>query len=121
MRGKPPIYEIKGNFSEKQISEINAINTKSKIQDRLKQIMNLGGNLIFQKIENEIFSANLQMIDSAFPLVLSHFLIQYYLGKGKILKDLTKSLYSFKSLIAVLSPTPLTPGILSEASPAKAL
>ena len=83
------IYEIKGNFSEKQISEINAINTKSKIQDRLKQIMNLGGNLIFQKIENEIFSANLQMIDSAFPLVLSHFLIQYYLGKGKILKDLT--------------------------------
>ena len=71
------IYEIKGNFSEKQISEINAINTKSKIQDRLKQIMNLGGNLIFQKIENEIFSANLQMIDSAFPLILSHFLIQY--------------------------------------------
>lgn len=89
--GKPTnfVFEIFGKLNNNQIQEINSINTKSKIKDRLSKIKEFGCNLSFCKLENETFNANLQMIDSLFPLIISEFLIQYYTGNGKLINELT--------------------------------
>ena len=89
--GKPTnfIYEIKGNINKEQIEEINSIASHSKIRDRLTEIQKYGCNFKFCGLENEIFNANLQMIDSRFPLIISEFLLQYYLGNGNLISELT--------------------------------
>lgn len=94
--GKPTnfVFEILGKLNDTQIQEINSINTKSKIRDRLAKIKELGCNLSFYKLENETFNANLQMIDSLFPLIISEFLIQYYTGNGKLIYELTQKVDS---------------------------
>lgn len=83
------IYEINGHLSDEQIEEINNISTKSKIRDRLTTIKELGCSLKFLGMENDNFNANLQMIDSQFPLIISEFLFQYYSGNGNLICELT--------------------------------
>ncbi|MBQ8635115.1 HpaII family restriction endonuclease [bacterium] len=89
--GKPTnfIYEICGNLSQEEITKINQIDTKAKLRDRLSSIKNKGCHLIFAGLENKNFEANLQMIDSAFPLIISEYLIQYYSGNGNLISELT--------------------------------
>lgn len=89
--GKPTnfIYEIEGNLDNKQLDEINSITSHSKIRDRLFKIREYGCNFKFYGLENEIFNANLQMIDSLFPLIVSEFLLQYYCGNGNLICELT--------------------------------
>ena len=83
------IYEIVGNLSQKEIVEINKINTRAKLRDRLTVIKNKGCKLIFAGLGNENFKANLQMVDSAFPLIISEYLVQYYSGNGSLISELT--------------------------------
>lgn len=92
--GKPTnfIYELCGHLSNEQINDINKIDTKSKLRDRLKKIKDLGCSLNFCKPENETFQANLQMIDSSFPLIISEYLIQYYSGRGNSVAELTSKI-----------------------------
>lgn len=89
--GKPTnfVFEIAGNLKDAQIQEINSINTKSKLRDRLTKINEYGCSLKFCSLENETFNANLQMIDSLFPLIVSEFLLQYYSGNGNLICELT--------------------------------
>lgn len=89
--GKPTnfAFEVLGNLENSQIQEINTINTKSKLRDRLAKISELGCRLKFCHLENETFNANLQMIDSLFPLIVSEFLLQYYSGNGNLICELT--------------------------------
>ena len=82
-------FEITGNLSDEEIEEINSISSKSKLQDRLLKIKSHNCDLKFFKIENETFNANLQMVDSLFPLIVSEFLLQYYLGNGSSIHELT--------------------------------
>lgn len=92
--GKPSnfIYEINGNLNKKQIEEINKISTKSKLRDRLNKIEENGCKLKFCGLENENFNANLQMIDSLFPLIISEYLLQYYSGNGSLICELTQKI-----------------------------
>lgn len=83
------IYEIKGNLSEKQIAEINKTETRAKLRDKLIKIKDFGCKLNFVGMENENFKANLQMVDSAFPLIISEYLVQYYSGNGSLISQLT--------------------------------
>jgi len=83
------IYEITGNLSEEQITEINNISSRNKLRDRLIKIKEWGCKLKFVGNENENFKANLQMVDSAFPLIISEYLIQYYSGNGSLISELT--------------------------------
>lgn len=83
------IYKVKGNITEKQIKEINKISSKSKIRDRLQLIKQNKCILEFYGMENENFKANLQMIDTSFPTIISEFLLQYYTGNGSMIKELT--------------------------------
>src|SRR5574344_1081408 len=83
------IYEIAGNLSDEQISEVNAIDTHSKLRDRLSRLAELNCKLQYCGMENENFKSNLQMIDTQFPCIISRYLILYYSGKSSLISDLT--------------------------------
>lgn len=66
------IYKIDGvRFSEEQINSINAIDSRSKIKDRIEKIYELGGSLCFIMTENSTFENNLILIDSSLPQIIS--------------------------------------------------
>ena len=83
------VYEVTGNISDIQISEINSIDTHSKLRDRLNKLAEFNCKLKYCGMENENFKSNLQMIDTQFPCIISEYLIQYYSGKSSLISDLT--------------------------------
>ncbi len=87
------IYKIKGvNFTAKKIKEINSISTRSKIMDRVVQVLNKGGEFEFVKTERKIFSNNLVLIDSLLPDILSHIVFEFYSSGFSHLTDLVNSI-----------------------------
>jgi type II restriction enzyme len=73
------IYKIEGvRFTEDEVDLINAIDTKSKIKDRLESIQSSSGRFIFVGNESIVFENNLTLIDSALPKILSEIVLQFY-------------------------------------------
>ena len=86
-------YEIIGeNLTPDKIEEINNIQTKSKIRDRLNKIYESGFKIKFVEMENQIFNSNLQVIDSLLPLMISEMLLLFYKGSANTLKDLLEQI-----------------------------
>lgn len=77
-------------LSETDIEEINAINTRSKIKDRLAKIQDKGGRFKFAKTARQIFSNNLVLIDSLLPEILSNIIFDFYTSNLSHLTDLVK-------------------------------
>jgi len=71
------VYEVKG-LTKTQMELINAIDTKSKISDRIEKMTEFGGELFFRHVANEVFSSNLMMIDSLMERVLAEMLLYSY-------------------------------------------
>ncbi len=83
------IYKIKGiDLTQYEIEEINSLSSKSKIIDRIKLIQSKGGNFEFLKLEKQIFSNNLVLIDSLLPQILSQIVFEFYSGSFSHLTDL---------------------------------
>lgn len=84
------IYKI-NNFSilQNQISEINEIDTRSKIKDRIQAISEMGGSLQFEKTESSVFGNNMVLIDSALPKILSESLLLYFNSNHSSIEELT--------------------------------
>ncbi len=76
------------NFSESSIKQVNEINTKNKIIDRIKTIKTLGGIFKFSSLCNPIFSNNLILIDSLLPNILAESLFTYYTTSNSKLSDI---------------------------------
>lgn len=73
------IYKIESsNITTDDIFEINSINTKSKIKDRIEKIRKLSGVLKFVNTENIVFGNNLRLIDSALPQIVSEIIYLFY-------------------------------------------
>lgn len=73
------IYEIKNaNLTDSQIEEINQIDSRSKIKDRIEKIKENHGELSFNQTESSIFGNNLTLIDSALPKILSEILHLFF-------------------------------------------
>jgi len=90
------IYEIIGeNLTIDKIEEINNIQTKTKIRDRLSKLYELGFALKYNSMENQVFQANLTVIDSLLPDIIAQMLIYFY--KDGI-SNLTKLLNELESL-----------------------
>lgn len=84
------IFKINNlSLTQNQISEINEIETRSKIKDRIEKITELGGNLEFQKTESSVFSNNLILIDSALPKIISESLLLFFSSAYSTVIDLT--------------------------------
>jgi type II restriction enzyme len=83
------IYKTTG-LNLRDITEINSINSNSKVKDRVKMILNKGGKLKFSAMENKVFYENLIMIDSQMPSVIARMLIGYYSDVAAGCTGLTK-------------------------------
>lgn len=87
------IFEILGvRLSDEQIKSINAISTKSKIQDRIKLIEKAGGKLLFKGLSNSVFKNNLQLIDSLLPDIIAEMILDYYSTGRKNIKEITEKI-----------------------------
>lgn len=88
------IFKINNlDLSQNQILDINEIETRSKIKDRIEKITELGGILEFQKTESSVFGNNLVLIDSALPKIIAESLHLFF----------TSSFSSVLELISLIS------------------
>lgn len=86
------INDFKGSVSD--ITRINAIDTKSKIKDRLEEVKMLGGKLNFLSLEQDIFKNNLVLIDSLLPDILSEVIKQFFTSSLSKISALTEEISS---------------------------
>lgn len=86
-------------LSDLQIEEINNLNTKSKVKDRLNKISSLGGALSFIKVESSIFSNNLILIDSGLHKILAECLKLYFSTGYSKTPDLVSALTQNNPLV----------------------
>ena len=80
-------YEITG-ISDGRMNEINMIDTKAKIRDRICALEN-SGSIRFDKCINSTFSGNLMLIDSLMEEIISNMLIEYYKNSQVNCADIT--------------------------------
>ena len=86
-------YKIgKLNLKAEQIEEINAIDTRSKIKDRIEKIKTLKGVLQFEKMESSVFENNLVLIDSALPEIISEMLLLFFSSNFSKISDLVSEM-----------------------------
>jgi type II restriction enzyme len=93
--GKPTnfIFEVKNCiFSKNDIEKINNIESRSKIKDRLHQIIYYGGKLKFLTLEKDVFKNNLILIDSLLPNILAEIVYSFYTSKHTTIKDLVEEI-----------------------------
>lgn len=73
------IYKIdNSSLTPEKILEINSINTRSKIMDRLEKIRKHSSGLTFVKTENSIFGNNLILIDSSLPKIVAEIVLKFF-------------------------------------------
>ena len=74
------IYQVE-NLTPKDIQDINACSSRTKIQDRMNLIRERGGRINFSHSYNSTFSRNLLMIDTQFENILAEAIkIHYFDG-----------------------------------------
>jgi DNA (cytosine-5)-methyltransferase 1 len=71
------IFKIKG-LNKCYIDEINAIETATKLKDRLIKIEELGGSFEYIGAERDTMDFNLQMVDSQMPELIGQILLCFY-------------------------------------------
>lgn len=76
------IYEVVGIDNEKA-DEINNINTRTKIMDRISAIFDNGGEMNYCRTANGVFSGNLMMIDSRMEELLAE-LVKYSYSSNEL-------------------------------------
>lgn len=71
------IFEIE-NLAKDKVDEINAINTKTKLTDRIKAIEKYGGSFKYIAPEKKAMEYNLKMVDFLMPEVIGSILLVFY-------------------------------------------
>lgn len=77
------------NPTTEEITQINAIETRSKIKDRIAAIKEIGGELTFTTLEQKIFKNNLVLIDSFLPNILAEIIKTFFTSNLSTIVDLT--------------------------------
>lgn len=87
------VYRIRGcDFSDKEIERINAIDTRTKIIDRIAAIERKGGKLVFDKVDNDTFRRNLDMIDLGLGATIAQLLLEQFNTGARMFDELTDAL-----------------------------
>jgi DNA (cytosine-5)-methyltransferase 1 len=81
------------NFKEKYLDEINGIETRTKITDRLKKIYDKCSNLKFYKVEADIMNYNLKVLDDELPRLLASLLLNFYINRTNIMSDNLREIF----------------------------
>ncbi|NOQ16326.1 MAG: HpaII family restriction endonuclease [Methyloprofundus sp.] len=87
------IFHVK-NLSAVHLDSVNSINTRTKLKDRLEKIYQLGGQLVFHKVETSSMSYNLSMVDSIMPELVSQMLLEFFINRNSKIKSNLDSLYN---------------------------
>lgn len=80
------IYEVNG-LSTDVLDEINNINTKFKLKDRISAIYAKGGKLTFDKVEQTTMGYNLDLVDSIMPKLIAMMLIEFHKNRINSLEE----------------------------------
>ena len=87
------VYQLAGfKGTTSDIRKINAIDTRSKIKDRLEEVKKIGGKLKFISLEQDIFKNNLVLVDSLLPNILAEILKQFFTSNLTTIKGLTEEI-----------------------------
>jgi len=93
------IYRVsKCNLSDNEISAINSIDSRSKIKDRLEQLLSVHCKIDFEETEKEIFGNNLILIDSLLPNILAELLLSFFTSNISSIKELVEELEEINPL-----------------------
>lgn len=76
------------SLNDNRVTEINAIDGRSKIKDRIEKVKKLGGDFEFLQTENSIFESNLTLIDSALPKILSGIIFNFFTSRKSKVSEL---------------------------------
>lgn len=87
-------FKIKGTtLSDEDIAHINSLNPlRNKVIERVNAIKRLGGELIFDKVDNHTFRNNLVMLDGDLPTIIAHLLLEQLNTGISTLKELSEIL-----------------------------
>lgn len=85
------VYKVIG-LQNANIEEINQIDSRSKIKDRIEKIKKKSGTLEFTNTENSIFESNLTLIDSSLPKIIAELLKQFFTSRLSKTVDLVNEI-----------------------------
>lgn len=86
------IYKVQG-LSSDALDEINAIDTSTKLKDRLAAICERGGSLKFERVEQTTMGYNLDLVDSTMPKLIALMLLQFHQHRDSQLDDNLRHVY----------------------------
>ncbi len=87
------IFEILNvAISDSEIQRINHIDSRSKIKDRIAEIIAFGGQLKFKSLEQDIFKNNLILIDSMLPNIVSELVLLFFTSSYSSVKNLCQQI-----------------------------
>ena len=85
------IFKING-LKKSYIDEVNAIDTATKLKDRLHRIEELGGTFEYIGAERDTMDFNLKMVDSEMPKIIGQILLLFYKERISSLVEITDKL-----------------------------
>lgn len=85
------IFKING-LNKIFLDEINAIDTATKLKDRINKIEALGGTFEYVGAEKDTMDFNLKMVDSQMPQIIGKVLLCFYKDRISSLKAISKKL-----------------------------
>lgn len=86
-------YRIEGyDFSNEEIEAINAIDTRTKIIDRINAIRAKGADLVYDHVDNETFRKNLAMLDGDLAATFAQLLVEQFNTGARMFDELAKAL-----------------------------
>ena len=91
------IFEVE-NLPKDKIDEINAIDTKTKLKDRLAFIEAHGGKLNYIGPEKDTMDYNLRMVDSNMPQIIGHVLLAFYKKRISSVREIVDYLHEQQEL-----------------------
>lgn len=85
------IYEVEG-LTEEQVVSINAIETRTKIKDRMDRIFTEATSVRFVRVNSDVFEHNLMLIDSRLHEIVAEALIAHFRDGVVSCKDVVAAL-----------------------------
>ena len=86
-------YRVEGyDFSDEEIEAINAIDTRTKIIDRIAAIRAKGADLVFHHVDNDTFRKNLAMLDGDLAATIAQLLVEQFNTGTRMFDELAKAL-----------------------------
>lgn len=93
------IYKVENAvLSESQIEDINTIDTRSKIKDRIEKIKEFSETMNFTQTESSVFGNNLTLIDSALPKILAEIVYLFFTSGHSKTVDLVNEISKINPL-----------------------